>query len=68
MGFSERKLRDGLAGPHSVDWESRYGSVIVSGYEAGSADGMNEKGFVANLLFGRNPIMANRPEMRKFCR
>ena len=51
MGFPERKQRDGLAGRHSVDWESRYGSVIVSGYEAGSADGMNEKGFVANLLF-----------------
>ena len=43
--------RNGLAGPSSIQWRSRYGSVVVSGYEAGSTDGMNEKGFVANLLF-----------------
>ncbi|EEO28234.2 linear amide C-N hydrolase [Oxalobacter paraformigenes] len=49
--FPRGMRRNGLAGPNSLDWESRYGSVIVSGYEAGSTDGMNEKGFVANLLF-----------------
>ena len=49
--FPRGMRRKGLAGPNSLDWESRYGSVIVSGYEAGSTDGMNEKGFVANLLF-----------------
>ena len=43
--------RDGAAGPKSIQWTSRYGSVIVSGYEAGSADGLNEKGLVANLLY-----------------
>ena len=43
--------RNGLAGPSSMQWRSRYGSVVVSGYEAGSTDGMNEKGLVANLLF-----------------
>lgn len=43
--------RNGLAGPYSIQWRSRYGSVVVSGYEAGSTDGMNEKGLVANLLF-----------------
>ncbi|MGL4412030.1 MAG: linear amide C-N hydrolase, partial [Bacteroidales bacterium] len=34
-----------------VKWKSKYGSVIAAGYEIGSADGMNEKGLVANLLF-----------------
>ena len=43
--------RDGAAGPGSATWTSRYGSVAVSGYEAGMADGMNEKGLVANLLY-----------------
>lgn len=43
--------RNGAAGPQSAQWTSRYGSVVVSGYEAGSTDGMNEKGLVANLLY-----------------
>src|SRR5580658_8364365 len=43
--------RDGAAGPHSLRWTSRYGSVGVSGYDAGTTDGMNEKGLVANLLY-----------------
>ena len=43
--------RDGAAGPKSIQWTSKYGSVIVSCYEAGSADGLNEKGLVANCLY-----------------
>jgi penicillin V acylase-like amidase (Ntn superfamily) len=43
--------RDGAAGPKSIQWTSKFGSLIVSGYEAGTADGMNEKGLVANLLY-----------------
>ena len=43
--------RDGAAGPDSPQWTSKYGSVIASGYEIGTADGMNEAGLVANLLF-----------------
>ncbi len=43
--------RDGASGPQSLRWSSRYGSVMVSGYEAGTSDGMNEKGVVANLLY-----------------
>jgi len=43
--------RHGEAGPRSVTWTSKYGSVIVAGYEAGSTDGMNEKGLVANILY-----------------
>ncbi len=43
--------RDGAAGPRSLQWTSKFGSVVVSGYEAGTADGMNEKGLVASLLY-----------------
>lgn len=43
--------RDGAAGPTSPSWTSKYGSVIASGYDIASTDGMNEKGLVANLLY-----------------
>ena len=43
--------RDGAAGPNSPKWTSKYGSVIAAGYNIGSADGMNEKGLVAIILF-----------------
>src|SRR5699024_4222318 len=43
--------RSGAAGPHSIEWTSTDGSVVTAGYNAGTADGMNEKGLVANLLY-----------------
>jgi len=43
--------RSGEAGPNSLRWTSRYGSVIASGYDISTTDGMNEKGLVANLLW-----------------
>jgi choloylglycine hydrolase len=49
--FPRGLQRSGVAGPNSFTWTSKYGSVIVSGYEAGTADGMNEKGVVANALY-----------------
>ena len=33
------------------NWKSKYGSVVVTIYDAATADGMNEKGLVANLLY-----------------
>lgn len=49
--FPAGMKRDGAAGPKSLQWTSRYGSVVVSGYEAGSTDGLNEQGLVANVLY-----------------
>ena len=49
--FPAGMKRDGASGPKSITWTSKYGSVVVSGYEAGTADGINEKGLVANLLY-----------------
>lgn len=49
--FPKGMKRDGAAGSNSISWTSKYGSLIVSGYHLGTADGMNEKGLVANLLY-----------------
>ncbi|HEY9810699.1 MAG TPA: linear amide C-N hydrolase [Halomicronema sp.] len=43
--------RDGAAGSNSIQWTSKYGSVVATCFDSGSADGMNEKGLVANLLY-----------------
>lgn len=46
--------RTGVAGPRSVEWTSRYGSLIVTGYDISTVDGMNEEGLVVNLLWEVN--------------
>lgn len=43
--------RDGGLGEDALTWTSRYGSLVASIYEGGTADGINEKGLVANLLY-----------------
>jgi penicillin V acylase-like amidase (Ntn superfamily) len=43
--------RSGEAGPNSAHWTSKYGSVIATGYDISTTDGMNEKGLVANVLW-----------------
>ena len=47
--FPRGMTRSGEAGPRSVEWTSRYGSLAVSGYDLSTVDGMNEAGLVANL-------------------
>ncbi len=49
--FPRGMKRSGEAGPNSVQWTSKYGSVIASGYDIATTDGMNEKGLVANVLW-----------------
>lgn len=49
--FPRGMQQSGEAGPHSLHWTSKYGSVIASGYDISTTDGMNEKGLVANLLW-----------------
>lgn len=43
--------RNGAAGDRSAEWTSAYGSLVVSGYDISTADGMNEAGLVVNLLW-----------------
>jgi penicillin V acylase-like amidase (Ntn superfamily) len=43
--------REGLTSHNPLRWTSRYGSVVVSSYDIAASDGINEKGFTANLLW-----------------
>nr|WP_291587222.1 linear amide C-N hydrolase [Comamonas sp. UBA7528] len=43
--------RNGQTGPNTVRWTSKYGSVITSGYDVSTTDGVNEAGLNANLLW-----------------
>lgn len=49
--FPRGMQRQGEVGTNSVRWTSKYGSVVASAFDIASADGMNEKGLVANLLW-----------------
>ena len=43
--------RSGQTGPNTIRWTSKYGSVITSGYDISTTDGVNEAGLNANLLW-----------------
>ena len=49
--FPRGMKRKGAESAATVEWVSKYGSVVAAGYDIGICDGMNEKGLVANLLF-----------------
>src|ERR1700759_2696561 len=49
--FPRGLRRNGAPGPQGIDWTSRYGSVVTAAFDAASADGLNERGLVANLLY-----------------
>lgn len=43
--------RNGEVGSNSVSWTAKYGSLVTTSWDIASADGMNEKGLVANMLW-----------------
>ena len=43
--------RDGLVDENPLKWTSKYGSVISSVWDCATADGLNEAGLNANLLY-----------------
>lgn len=49
--FPKGMKRDGGVGANPIKWTSKYGSIATSFYDVGTADGMNEAGLVANLLY-----------------
>ncbi|QDQ87147.1 linear amide C-N hydrolase [Alcaligenaceae bacterium SJ-26] len=49
--FPRGMQRNGEAGPNSIHWTSRYGSVIASGYDISTTDGLNEAGLSASVLW-----------------
>ncbi|MBX8826434.1 linear amide C-N hydrolase [Ochrobactrum sp. SFR4] len=49
--FPKGMKRNGEAGENSIEWTSKYGSVIASGYDIATTDGMNEVGLSASVLW-----------------
>src|SRR5271154_1492965 len=49
--FPRGMKRHGAAGPNSMAWTSKFGSVVCTFYDVATVDGMNEKGLVANVLY-----------------
>ena len=49
--FPRGMERSGEAGPNSLRWTSKYGSVIASGYDISTTDGLNEAGLSAGVLW-----------------
>ncbi|KQB52716.1 choloylglycine hydrolase [Pseudomonas endophytica] len=49
--FPKGMQRNGEVGPTSVKWTSKYGSLIASGYDISTTDGVNEAGLAANVLW-----------------
>lgn len=49
--FPRGMERNGETGPNSLRWTSKYGSVIASGYDISTTDGVNEAGLAANILW-----------------
>lgn len=49
--FPRGMKRNGETGENTLKWISKYGSVVASAYNIATADGMNEKGLMANLLW-----------------
>lgn len=44
-------VREGAPGKNKLRWSAKYGSVIATAYDMGTADGVNEKGLTANVLW-----------------
>jgi choloylglycine hydrolase len=49
--FPKGIKRNGAAGDNSAAWTSKYGSVATAGFDVSTADGLNEAGLMANLLY-----------------
>lgn len=48
--------RSGYNKGKTLNWTSKYGSVVASAYDIATCDGMNEKGLVASLLYFQESI------------
>lgn len=49
--FPRGMARDGGVGEGSLQWTSKYGSVVASSYDIATTDGINEAGLVGNVLY-----------------
>ena len=54
--------RDGLAKTNPLKWKSKYGSIAITAYDSGTADGVNEKGLAVHMLYLPETTCAPRDE------
>ncbi|AWN36216.1 linear amide C-N hydrolase [Methylobacterium radiodurans] len=43
--------RNGEVGPNSIQWTSKYGSLVATAFDNSTSDGANEEGLTANVLW-----------------
>ena len=43
--------RDGMASVNTLQWKSKYGSIVATVFDAAATDGMNERGMAAHMLW-----------------
>ena len=65
--FPAGMARDGAAGADTPRWTSRYGSVIASAYNIGTAEGLNDQGLVGEPALPGGiavwPAVAGKPRL-----
>ncbi|MCD6047140.1 MAG: choloylglycine hydrolase [Gammaproteobacteria bacterium] len=49
--FPRGMHRQGSPSGNSLNWDSKYGSIVTSAYHDAAVDGMNEKGLAAHVLW-----------------
>ena len=49
----------GMPQGKTLEWVSKYGSVLAVSYDGGTTEGMNEKGLVMNALFCKGTLYRN---------
>lgn len=49
--FPKGMKRNGETGENTIEWTSKYGSVIATGYDISTTDGMNDAGLSASVLW-----------------
>jgi choloylglycine hydrolase len=54
--------RDGGVEGNPLKWTAKYGSVVLTAYDIGTTDGMNEKGLVAKVLYLTESNFGSRDE------
>ncbi len=57
--------RNGGVDTNPLEWKSKYGSLVISIYDIGTVDGMNEKGLSASLLYLPGTDYGKRDASRK---
>ena len=54
--------REGNVPANPLEWTSEYGSVAITAYDAGTADGINEKGLAVHMLYLPETSVGERDE------